>query len=289
MSDWKNVQYKDGKLRTNNGGSGGSSTFAGLDDVDFSNLADGQIPKYDAQSHKWVNSAESGGTVTDVEVDGVSVVNQQGVAEIQMPSVPSNLDDLSDVDLTNIADGDTLVYDAQNQEFVPGTPSGGGSVDDVKVNGTSVVDANKVAQITSYKEVTQAQYDALPASKNSNGIAYFIKNAGDSGGVKHKYSTNEQVVGIWIDGKPLYEKCYNITLANGTIGTIDSTFIPKKFEAYMYYSGIDTGDCQSNPFVYDGSNLWTIWIDNRTITGKMQSGYVGKSAVLILQYTKTTD
>lgn len=61
MSDWKNVQYKDGKLRTNNGGSGGSSTFAGLDDVNFSNLADGQIPKYDSQSQKWVNANESGG------------------------------------------------------------------------------------------------------------------------------------------------------------------------------------------------------------------------------------
>lgn len=27
----------------------------------------------------------------------------------------------------------------------------------------------------------------------------------------HKYSTEEQVVGEWIDGKPLYEKTYNIT------------------------------------------------------------------------------
>lgn len=52
---WKNVQYKDGKLKTSEGGSGGSSTFAGLDDVNFTNLADGQIPKYDSQSEKWVN------------------------------------------------------------------------------------------------------------------------------------------------------------------------------------------------------------------------------------------
>lgn len=103
------------------------------------------------------------------------------------------------------------------------------------------------------------------------------------------YSTEEREIGVWTDGKPLYEKCYNITLANGTIGTIDSTFIPKKFNVYMYFSGNDTGDCQSNSFVYDGSNLWTVWIDNRTISGKMHSVYAGKSAVLILQYTKTTD
>lgn len=54
---------------------------------------------------------------------------------------------------------------------------GGGNVNDVLVNGASVLDGNHNAQITSYKEVTQAQYDALPSSKLTNGIAYFIKDA----------------------------------------------------------------------------------------------------------------
>ena len=54
---------------------------------------------------------------------------------------------------------------------------GGGSVNDVLVNGVSVVDGNGDAQITSYKEVTQAEYDALPSSKESDGVAYFIKDA----------------------------------------------------------------------------------------------------------------
>lgn len=53
---------------------------------------------------------------------------------------------------------------------------GGGNVNDVLVNGASVVDGNHDAQITSYEEVTQAQYDALPSSKLTNGIAYFIKD-----------------------------------------------------------------------------------------------------------------
>lgn len=88
MSDWKNVQYKDGKMRTSEGGGGGgSSTFAGLDDVSFDNLQNGQVPKYNATTQKWENADESGGTVTDVQVDGVSVVNQQGVAEIESGSL----------------------------------------------------------------------------------------------------------------------------------------------------------------------------------------------------------
>lgn len=170
---WKNVQYKDGKMRTSEGGGGGgSSTFAGLDDVSFANVQNGQVPKYNSTTQKWENANESGGggTVTDVQVDGVSVVNQQGVAEIEMPTPPT----------------------------IP--------VEDVLVNGISVVDANNEAQIKSYKEVTQAEYDALPSSKISDGILYCIKDA--DGGYAHHYSTTEQVIGTWIDGKPLYEKTF---------------------------------------------------------------------------------
>lgn len=58
-----------------------------------------------------------------------------------------------------------------------GGGGGGGNVNDVLVNGVSVVDGNGDAQITSYKEVTQTQYDNLPSSKLTDGIAYFIKDA----------------------------------------------------------------------------------------------------------------
>lgn len=51
-----------------------------------------------------------------------------------------------------------------------------GKVQDVKVNGTSVV-TDTIANITSYKEVTQAQYDALPSSKTSDDVLYCIKDA----------------------------------------------------------------------------------------------------------------
>ena len=61
--------------------------------------------------------------------------------------------------------------------YAPTGGGGGGSVNDVLVNGVSVVDGNGDAQIVSYKEVTQAQYDALPSSKESDGVAYFIKDA----------------------------------------------------------------------------------------------------------------
>lgn len=52
---------------------------------------------------------------------------------------------------------------------------GGGSLIDVRVNGESVV-TDKIASITSYMEITQAEYDELPSSKTSDGVAYFISD-----------------------------------------------------------------------------------------------------------------
>jgi hypothetical protein len=205
MSDWKNVQYKDGKYRTDEGGGGGgSSTFAGLDDVSFNNIQNGQVPKYNSTTQKWENANETGGggTVTDVKVDGQSVVNPQtGEAEITMPSVP-----VQDVQV----DGTSVVNQQGVAEITMPTPPTI-PVTDVKVNGTSVVDANKEAQITSYKEVTQAEYNALPASKTSDDILYCIKDAGGTDGFPPLiYSDEEREVGVWRDGKPLYQKTINM-------------------------------------------------------------------------------
>lgn len=68
MSDWKNVQYKDGKYRTSSGGGGGSaSALTDLDDVNVSSPSDGQVLKYDDTENKWVNANESGGSSSITE------------------------------------------------------------------------------------------------------------------------------------------------------------------------------------------------------------------------------
>jgi len=72
----------------------------------------------------------------------------------------------------------------ENMDKLDQGGGGTGDVADVEVNGTSVVDpTTKVAEITSYEEVTQSEYEALPSSKLTNGIAYFIKDAGGGGDV----------------------------------------------------------------------------------------------------------
>lgn len=72
------------------GGSGGSSTLAGLTDVVLNALQDGNFLRYDATLRKWVNT------------DGD----------------PVSVSDLNDVELTNLSDGQFLVYDADTQKWV---------------------------------------------------------------------------------------------------------------------------------------------------------------------------
>ena len=106
------------------------------------------------------------------------------------------------------------------------------------------------------------------------------------------YSTTEKVIGTWIDGKPIYRKCFNVgTLTNDTswrslahgisnlgivtllIGRVTSTSDSRQYTIPIYRPstfGITLGCDNTN-----------IYYTNNWITGS--------SAVFIIEYTKTTD
>lgn len=281
-------------------------------------------------------SASGGGegTVTDVLVDGVSVVNQDGEAEVTMPTdftgataqqagshglVPApaiadkekylkgdgtwgevstvgDLEDLGDVNLSSPADGDALIYDAQNQEWVNGEV--GGAVDDVQMNGQSIV-ANKIASFQNYVELTQSEYDALPASKLTDGILYCIKDTGIVEGEKFApviYSLEEREIGVWIDGKPLYEITWD------GIVTISSS--SRTYTSFYNMTDLNVEKCISATGYLNASvnvrflsfadgTTYPIAITFNANSKTLQlitQGYTGTYPVCVtLRYTKTTD
>ena len=227
------------------------------------------------------------GDVTDVKIDNTSILDVNGVANITTMTgagastagtkglVPapasgdntkylrgdgtwqdaqgaSAVSDLTDVSLSSLTNGQILKYNSTSQKWENAAESGGGGsgyVDDVYVNGTSVLDTNNIAQVTSYKELTQAEYDALPASKLTDGILYCIKDVGINEGDKFSpiiYSTDEREVGTWLDGKPLYQKTvvHNTALPHGQWTQI-SFGSGKKI---VYYEGKTYIDGNTFPF-----------------------------------------
>lgn len=83
---------------------------------------------------------------------------------------------------------------------------------DVKVNGDSVIDGSRVAQIKSYKEVTQEEYNALPDSKKYDGIMYCI--------IDSTTPEDKQVIDIQLDGVSVVDK-YGVANLQGLATAVD--------------------------------------------------------------------
>lgn len=118
---------------------------------------------------------------------------------------------------------------------------------------------------------------------------------GSNGIPTHHYSESEQVIGTWVNGKPLYEKILHVTAAI----TSGST------QVYHYISNLGdvisiTGRCRYNstsemlpiPYVSSNSNYFIQIgnVDSTKFTIYPGSGFTSLNDVYItLQYTKSTD
>lgn len=160
---------------------------------------------------------------------------------------------------------------------------GSGEVADVLVNGTSVVDENHNAQIVSYKEVTQAEYNALPESKETDGVLYCIKDVGGADSFPPLiYSDTEREIGVWRDGKPLYQKVFSLNNAEIQVDTFYE--IPNtdktQYDTYVYCYLIDSyGQAWCATVGFSGNKLAVFVHSNRT----RSYNYA------IVQYTKSAD
>ena len=115
---------------------GGSSTLAGLSDVDTTGVTNGQVLTYDSNNGEWIPTTVSSGA--------------------------SALSALSDVDVTGVTNGQVLTYDSVNTEWVPTTPSSGGGLPEVEisVSGPMVSEYDTATIITGTVAVgTLAKFD----------------------------------------------------------------------------------------------------------------------------------
>ena len=120
---------------------------------------------------------------------------------------------------------------------------------------------------------------------------------------KEKYSTEEQIVGTWIDGKTLYRKTFTFTtdsetytmkVFNTVIQDADTIFIDT---AHSFIKGTDS--CiymvnsvrpASDTTITAGSHNWfRINSDKRNVGYIVGSLCASASCTLTVEYTKTTD
>ena len=129
-------------------------------------------------------------------------------------------------------------------------------------------------------------------------IAYLFEHGGGGGGgagslsESRIYSTNEQVIGLWTDGKPLYQKTFFSTISatgNQLLADISGLNVDQYYleAAYIQVSNasIPMGYVQgvANFYAYVRTSDNTI----RAVTST--TAYIGEKVVAVLNYTKTTD
>ena len=109
----------------------------------------------------------------------------------------------------------------------------------------------------------------------------------------YTYSTTETRVGTWVNGKPLYRRVFSGTVASAT-STLVAT-IPNITVRHTYGS-LQFGNNANNFHqigAYANANFYSLVqfnADSSQLTiWTPATGYAGKSYVLTIEYTKTTD
>ena len=267
----------------------GISTLAGLSDTDVGNASNNQILRYNNTTHKWENSAENVGATALTGLSDVDIDNPIGGQVLKYNATTgkfenanesgggggaSALDDLTDVDISTPTAGQVLIFD---------------DTSDTWVNGDA---GNSSEQV-----ISMADYLALTDAEKNNGTSYYIYDAVNEGREIQPviYSLEEREIGVWTDGKPLYQKTYYYD---------NQTTIGDGYTAIATLSGVDrivslTGnivDTSSNnnsyslPYAFNNKTT-SLYYDNNDIGIRVNNDTWGPDwdIVVTIQYTKTTD
>lgn len=111
---------------------------------------------------------------------------------------------------------------------------------------------------------------------------------------KQTYSTSEQKIGTWTDGKPLYRKTISIntppTTNNTEVYNFDKNFIIKNYYGFVTISA----SSQLIPINFYFTNEYNVATYITKNTGKINMkvgsvSYTNQQVTINLEYTKTTD
>lgn len=135
-------------------------------------------------------------------------------------------------------------------------------------------------------------------SQENSGYAVYGLQSGSVSNVQHNYSTSEQLIGTWIDGKPLYEKtipissypsqAYTDTYYPHNIANID---IIVDWEGKARFSNGDTLKLSHSlvQSTYSNEYDFTGTVTKTDIKIKVGTNRSSVSGEFTIRYTKTTD
>lgn len=176
-----------------------------------------------------------------------------------------------------------------------GGGGGASSADQVSLDDTNLAyEADDVQEAFEKvtKSLTYAEYEALTDAEKNNGTIYLITDVNGTGDKFQPviYSEEEREIGVWTDGKPLYEKTINLSgtftlnnnewtnLVNLTDYSVDSVISCDM----LFSSGNEQG-------VNDGRVRFSYSSTTKYLRGAASTNTTIGNPTLTIRYTKTTD
>lgn len=225
----------------------------------------------------------------------------------------STLAGLTDVDIDDqtLSDGQVLKYDSVEEKWVNNDVGAGGHTivaDDgtdlaqranLKFGGTYSEDdsINDTTLVNVTRSMSSADYSLLSADEKAGIIEVYDETSGaDDKFQPVIYSEEEREIGVWIDGKPLYQK--TIKLQNVTVQStqsynydVSALNIDTPIGTPQGFIVISSGtDKRTLPFnILTGYGM-TIQLSKTTVSlSRTTSDITCEWVIFTIQYTKTTD
>ena len=147
----------------------------------------------------------------------------------------------------------------------------------------ALVGENNLSAPLEGQEITESKYRELFTWDE---VEAYV-NAHSGGGSGMNYSTEEQVVGTWIDGKPLYQR--SISIAGVSIPTNQTVTIYTQANIKMkYFSGYLTENDTTYVIPEVGVRIRQSG-DNIQISSQSGASWTISEGYVTIRYTKTTD
>lgn len=174
-----------------------------------------------------------------------------------------------------------------------------GKQDALTPDGSITLQGGNIGVALPTKTVTKAEYDALTEAEKQAEVIYAVTDdapGGSGGSAFEVYSTEEQRIGTWIDGKPLYRITIPVHVTNtsnsGNLGTVGKSIK----RAYGKLVEDHYGFVFSVPYAQSdsaGKAITSICVggveNEETFVFLNSTNKVDATGYVTLEYTKTTD
>lgn len=251
--------------------------------VAISNPTDGQVLKYDATNGVWYNGDDTEGS--SVFYGTSAPASQLGVNGNLYVKYTEGTGGASDT-----VDALYVKLDDSWCQISTGGGGGASSADQVSFDDTDVAfeadDAQEAFENIT-KSLTWAEYQQLTSAEKNNGTIYLITDVNGDGQNFQPviYSEEEREIGVWTDGKPLYERVIDleadtsISYNSWTLTTVSLSGIDR----LVLIQGLNSSGTAFFGDLLGGNNNDYLQLQTS------RNGDTVAVRYLIFRYTKTTD